>query len=466
MQHPTLDVTDQARSSSSDRTRQAPGPREWPLIGDPKSLRGPRYLFDYLDGCWRRYGDTFRVNALGQRMLVVAHPDALKDVLWAKRDNYIKGDIYQNVRRVLGNGLLTLEGPAWKPRRQLAQPTFHRRSLERLAVIMQERGATFLEDLAHRARAGSLTIDANREMTRLTLDVVVAALFGQALDIGRTTYEALGAALELVSAGANGIVLPEWVPTPYNRRFHRTLSELDRAVYGFIDHARREQLDDGSLLSMLIASRDEAGRPLTDAELRDEVITLFIAGHETTALTLTWMFAMLDGRPEVLQRMVREVDDVLGAREPGFDDVPKLAYVRKVIDETLRLRPPAAFVARNAIADDALGGCQVHAGDVVLLFFAAAHRHPDFWIGPERFDPSRFDSEDKTRKWSYLPFSGGPRVCIGNMFSLVESAILTAQILRRFEVRVQSCADVRPITLGTMRPSRPVNVTLTLRRGE
>jgi cytochrome P450 len=219
------------------------------------------------------------------------------------------------------------------------------------------------------------------------------------------------------------------------------------------------------LLSMLLAARDERGAPLSDEAIRDEVITLFIAGHETTALTLTWLFALLDGNPEVLARMQREVDEVLEGRDPAFEDVPKLSYVRKVIDETLRLRPPAAFVARNVLADDELGGYPVRAGETVLLFFAAAQRHREFWPDPERFDPERFaPALDKQRNsWSYLPFSGGPRVCIGNMFSIVESVILVAQILNRFDVAVRSCAGVRPVTMGTMRPSRPVPVTLTPR---
>jgi cytochrome P450 len=466
MQHET------SQSPSTERAHApriaAPGPRSWPLIGDPSGLRGPKYLYQYLDGCWRRYGDTFRVNLAGARMLVVAHPDALKDVLWSKRQNYVKGKAYSGVRRILGNGLLTLEGDAWKGRRQLEQPAFHRRSLEKLAVIMRDRGAVFLDELARHASQRPLTIDAHPYMVRLTLDVVVAALFGQALNVSPLTYQALGEALELVSRATNGVVLPEWVPTPFNLRFHRTVAELNRTVYGFIEHARREKSDDGSLLSMLLAARDEHGAPLSDEAIRDEVITLFIAGHETTALTLTWLLALLDGQPEVIARMRREVDDVLGDRDPGFEDVPKLSYVRKVVDETLRMRPPAPFVARNVVADDELGGYPVRAGEMVLLFFAAAQRHKDFWPSPDAFDPERFDPAlDKARNsWSYLPFSGGPRVCIGNMFSIVESVILLAQILRRFDVAVQSCADVRPVTLGTMRPSSSVPVTLTQRSSD
>lgn len=297
--------TGAGRTTSNAEAREAPGPRSWPLVGDPAALRGTTRILEYLDGCWRRYGDTFRVNIAGTRMFVIAHPDAIKDVLWTKRHNYVKGRAYQGVRRIMGDGLITLEGDAWKARRQLAQPTFHRRSLEKLAAIMSERGAVCLGELARRAGGGALTVDAHHEMVRLTLDVVVSALFGQALDPNPVTYEALGSALELVSKGTNGVV-PAWVPTPFNRKLSRTLAELDRTVYGFIDRARREQLDDGSLLSMLLSAREEDGAALADRAVRDEVITLFIAGHETTALTLTWLLVLLDGRPEVIERMRSE----------------------------------------------------------------------------------------------------------------------------------------------------------------
>jgi cytochrome P450 len=164
--------------------------------------------------------------------------------------------------------------------------------------------------------------------------------------------------------------------------------------------------------------------------------------------------------------MRREVDEVVGGRDPGFDDIPRLTYVRKVVDETLRLRPPAPYVARNAVADDELGGYAAHAGETVLLFFAAAHRHPEFWTDPETFDPERFgpELEQARNPWSYVPFSRGPRVCIGNMFSLIETVVLVAQILNRFDVAVGDCAGVRPVTLGTMRPSRSIPVSLTPRR--
>ena len=444
-----------------------PGPSSWPLLGNLPDIRAAGDMASYLDRLWRTHGDTLRIKLLGTNAVVIAHPEALKQVLSSRRDRYVKGHIYDSAREFLGNGLVTLEGDAWKARRNLAQPAFHRQSLAKLAAIMARSGARSLDSLGARAEGGPIEIDAHREMVKLTLDVVLAALLGgDLLRAADVSYEALGASLELMSERANGVVLPAWVPTPGNIRFRRVLREIDDAMRSLIERARRRAEDDGSLLSMLLSAVDaDTGKPLTDRDLRDEVFTLFIAGHETTALTLTWIFTFLEGRPEVFERMRAEVDDVLRGRDPTFEDIPKLSYLRQVVEESLRLRPPAPLVARNVIKDDEIDGYRVSSGDVVLLFFWAAHRHAAFWSDPERFDPDRFAPErSKDRhSWSFIPFSGGPRSCIGNSFALVESSILLAQMLSRFDIQVLPCADVKPVAVATMRPSRPVRVVLQRR---
>jgi cytochrome P450 len=441
-----------------------PGPSSWPVLGNLPDMRAAGDMASYFDRLWRAHGDTFRVKLLGTNAVVVTHPEALKQVLSTRRDRYVKGNVYDGVRNLLGNGLVTLEGDAWKARRTLAQPAFHRQSLAQLTAIMARSGARSLDNLAARAANGPIEIDAHREMVKLTLDVVLAALLGgDLLRPADVSYEVLGAALELMSERANGALLPAWVPTPRNVRFRRVLRELDAAMYSLIERARQRAEDDGSLLSMILSAVDaETGKPLTDRDVRDEVFTLFLAGHETTALTLTWIFTFLDGRPTVLDRMRGEVDGVLRGRDPTFEDVPKLTYVRQVVEESLRLRPPAPVIARNVVKDDEIDGYRVSSGDVIFTFFWATHRHPAFWRDPETFDPDRFAPErSKDRhSWSFIPFSGGPRTCIGNSFALVESSILVAQMLNRFEVEVLPCADVKPVAIATMRPSRPVRVVL------
>lgn len=452
-------------SVASSPLRTPPGPSSWPLVGNVFDLRGG--ALGYLDGLWRTHGDVFRIRLFGTNAVVVTHPEAMKRILSSRRENYVKGKIYDSARSVLGNGVLTLEADAWKSRRALMQPSFHRQALAKLTATMAESGARCLDGLLARTAGGPLLVDAHREMVKLTLDVVISALLGG--DLIRATdvsYEALGASLELISENGNSVVLPAWVPTPHNRKFRRTMGELDGLMQTLIQRARTRSADDGSLLSMLLSTVDaDTGRPLDDRELRDELLTLFVAGHETTALTLTWMFVLLVGRPEILARMRAEVDDVLPGRDPGFDDVPRLTYVRQVVEETLRLRPPAPMVARNVVADDEVDGFRLAAGDVAFLLFWATHRHPQFWADAETFDPERFapDNSKKRHSWSFIPFSGGPRTCIGNMFALVESSILIAQMLRRFDIEVQSCDDVKPLAVVTMRPSKPVRVVLSRR---
>lgn len=449
-------------SVSSSRSLP-PGPRAWPLIGNVGVLRG---LIPFMEQQWAEHGDVFRMRMGTMRAVAVVHPDLLQQVLLTKRQNYVKGPVLDSLRQVLGDGLITLEGDAWKSRRTLAQPAFHRRALEKLTSIMVRSGARYFDGLSARLSDQHEEIDAHREMVKLTLDVVISALFGEGtIDGSSISYETLGSALELVSEGTNGFRLPDWLPTPHNLKFRRTMRELDGSVHQVIDNARKLTDGNGSLLSMLLDARDEDGKELSREALRNEVMTLFLAGHETTALTLTWLFTMLDGRSDVLGRMRSEVDTVLQGRDPTFDDFAKLTYVRQVIDETLRLRPPAPMVARNAVADDELGGYEVQKGEVVLPFFWGAHRHPDFWSKPALFDPDRFSAANSKGRnsWSYLPFSAGPRVCIGNMFSLIETVTLVAQLLTRFDVHVLSCADIKPVAIGTVRPSRPVRVRLSRR---
>jgi cytochrome P450 len=420
-----------------------------------------------MDESWRALGDVFSID-VGVHMVVVAHPEGIKRVLAGHAKNYVKGSTYDGVRRVIGNGVLALEGDAWKSRRTLMNPAFHRAALGKLTEAMAQTGQQAFDALLKR-HGGPFTIDAHREMVKLTLDVVTVALFGrELLGSADISYEALGDALELVSEeGNNGLVLPRWVPTPGNRKFHRTMAEVESAIYRVIEAGRRRPPGDGTLLSMLIHSVDaETNRPLTDTELRDEIFTLFVAGHETTALTLTWLFTLLDGRPDVLAAMKEEVDRVLGTREPTFEDYPKLPYLRQVVDETLRLRGPVAMTARNVLADDEVLGHRVRAGAVVMPYFYGAHRHRDFWREPDRFDPTRFSPEASQGRhpWSYLPFSAGQRVCIGNTFSLVETVVLLAQLVRRFDLEVDaSVREVQPVAQVTVRPDRPVRVRLVPR---
>lgn len=446
-----------------------PQPRGLPILGNLVALSRSG-LLPFVSQMWREHGDIFSFQAAGRRTVVVAHPNVMEQVLSTQRENYVKGNAYDGIRLIVGQGLLTLEGDAWKQRRLLEQPSFHRASIQKLVGAMSAITARTLDRWRERFPLGG-TFEAHEEMMRLTLEVVGETLFGQELGASTTdaSGRAFGVALELISTRGNSpFQLPLMVPTPSNVRLRRALELLNRTTYNIIDRARaaRDGEATPTLLSMLLDVRDaDTGQPLSNQDLRNEVITLFFAGHETTALTMTWGIDLLSRHPAVVERMRAEVDSVLGGRVPTAEDLQKLTYVRQVIDEILRLRPPAWIIARNAVADDILGGFRVRAGDLVIPAIYFTHRHPDFWEDPERFDPDRFSPErSKGRNhWSYLPFSLGPRMCIGNIFSLVESQIILAMFLQHLDLRRTTTKDVPIKPIGTLRPAAPMPVELRWR---
>lgn len=450
-------------ASHTEPAKPAPKAKAMPVFGNIFDVKREG-LLQFLMRGWRTHGDVFRVH-MGHPIVVVAHPDGVERILASHKDRYVKGATYDGVRRIIGDGVLALEGDAWKTRRRLLQPHFHRKNLEELSDIMVREGIAFFDAWQARLPDGGL-VDMHDEMVTLTLDVVVGALFGDGLsEAADVPHEALAHALEAVSDQGNGIVLPAWIPTPGNRKLKRTIADVERAVYAVIDHVRAAGKNAApsrsTLLGMLLDSVDaDTGEPLSDKEIRDEVFTLFIAGHETTALTLAWMFTLLDGQDEVVAKMRDEVDTVLGGRAPTFADVPKLTYLRKVVDETLRLRGPVAMTARNVVEADNIMGYAVNAGDVVMPLFWALHRREEIWPDPERFDPERFDPENARGRdaWAYLPFSGGQRVCIGNTFSLTEAVLLIALIMQRMEFALETDKPITPDVLTTVRPSGPVRV--------
>lgn len=415
-------------------------------------------LLDYLEGQWRERGDVFRARMGPVTSVVVAHPDGVERVLASNRDNYVKGSVYKGARSVLGNGILTSMGKEWRKKRTLMQPRFHRAALAGLVDAMAQRSVAFFDQLEPGV------CDAHHSMIDITLDIVVSSLFGTP-DVVDIDYDVLGEMLGALSERSNAFQLPLAIPTPSNVRFRRVMASLDDMVAEVVAEAKAKP-NPSTLLNMLMTSVDaETGAPMPQEQIRDEIVTLFVAGHETTALTMTWMFLLLQSEPDVVEKMTEEVDRVLGKRAPTLDDLPQLDYLRKVTEETLRLRSPVAMVARNAVSDDVVMGYKIKAGDVVLPLFHCLHRHPDFWDDPERFDPERFTEEAKKARdiWAYMPFSGGQRVCLGNHFALFEAQVILATMLQRFTFEVLPGQDVRPVVQATQRPDRPVRVRFTAR---
>lgn len=435
----------------------APGPGWRMLRLIPQLRRDPLGVFRSLAA---DYGGLVRVNVPRLSFHLVSNPDYVKHVLQDHQRNYIKGSSVEPARILVGHGLATSDGELWRRQRRLMQPAFHRKRLAALAELMTGVGARWLDRLEPFRRSGE-RFDLAHEMMQLTLEVIVRTMFSHDITSqGDQLAESFTEALHFIddrSFGAWGP--PLWLPTRSNRHFKRALRQLDGIVNGVVK-ARRESDDDyQDLLDMLMAARDrESDEGMSARQLRDEIVTIFFAGHETTALTLTWAWTLLFEEPEWRTRIRAEVEQVLGGRRPSAADLPRFKLIRMVLDETLRLFPPAWIFARSALAEDVIGGYQIPAGADVFLSPYLTHRDPREWQEPDRFMPERFDPESAKghKPLAYFPFGAGPRLCIGRDFALMEATLLLAMMLQSIELEPADDRRVRPVPLVTLRPNGPV----------
>jgi cytochrome P450 len=439
-----------------------PGPRYLTPYGFSAAFR-PDPLA-YTLGLARRFGDVVRIRVGPFRSYMVFHPDDVKHVLQDNHQNYVKGLIIDRTKVLIGDGLFTSEGSFWRRQRRLAQPAFHRQRSAGFATAMTDATAAMLARWDAHAGSG-VPFDVAAEMNRLTLRVVGQTLFsmdldGAAADVGR----ALQVALAYVDRRALLVApSPLIVPTPQNLRFRRARRVLDRVVYDIIETRRRDGSQTSDLLSMLLQARDEeTGEGMSDRQLRDEVMTFLLAGHETTAAALAWTWYLLARHPAVEARLRAEVDTVVGDRTPTVEDLPALSYTRMVVEETMRLYPPVWGIGRQTIGEDTLGGYRVPAKVVVSISPYVTHRHPACWDDPERFDPERFTPERAAgrSRFAYLPFSGGPRLCIGSEFALMEAQLVIAMVVQRYRLALVPGRVVEPEVRLTLRPRGGLPATL------
>ncbi len=413
----------------------------------------------------REYGDICHYYILRWPVYLVNHPDYIKHVLQDNHRNYGKNTIaYRMLRLILGNGLVTSDGDFWLRQRRLAQPAFHRQRIEGFGTIMTQATLAMLERWEHDAATGQ-GFDLAQEMTRLTLRIAGETLFHIDLtDDANEVGQALAVGLEeIISRLSRPFALPLFLPTPKNRRFIASRRALDQVVYGIIRDHRRTGEEQGDLLSMfMLAEDEETGERMTDQQLRDEVMTMVLAGHETTANALIWTWYLLAQHPEVEAKLAAELVAVLDGRVPTMADVPHLPYTSMVIQESMRLYPPVYIISRSATHDDEIGGYPVPAGTTVSMSPYAMHRHPDYWEEPETFAPERFAPEAvaERRRFAYIPFAAGPRQCIGNTFALTEAQLVLATVAQRFRPRLQPGHAVEPHAAITLRPRAGVHVTL------
>jgi cytochrome P450 len=418
-----------------------------------------------IDAATRDHGPVARLRFASQVIYLMTSPDAARHVLQENHFNYSKDvPTFAFLRRVLGNGLFTSDGKFWLRQRRLAQPAFHRHRVAAFADTMSDEATTVAERWQALAGSGR-PIDVAPEMMRLTLNVVTRALFTaeRAEDVSAIA-ESITTLVEDITVRFNHpFYPPPGLPTPRNRRFRHALRTLDRVVYGIIAERRRQRADTGDLLGLLLEARDEeSGEGMTDKQLRDEVATFYLAGHETTAVALTWVWYLLSTHPDVASRLHAELDDVLNGRVPSLGDLPSLPYTLMVIEEAMRLYPPVWITSRKAIADDVIGGYRVPANAIVAVSPYAVHHSRQLWDDPDRFDPERFASERvKDRPpFAYFPFGGGPRQCIGMGFALMEAQLILATLAQRFVLDLVPGTKVVPLALATLRPAHGLPMTI------
>jgi len=439
-----------------------PGPKSFLPFGILRQFRkdAPGFLLRTR----QEYGDLAFLRLGMQDVYLLNHPDYIKDVLVTNQGNFTKSRVLQRAKRMLGEGLLTAEGAFHLRQRRMIQPAFHRDRLKNYAAVMSDWGVRTRD----RWQPGQ-TVDMADEMMRLTLAIVAQTLFSANVEEDATE---IGEALEAILDLFNLVMLPfsevlEKLPLPFMKRFEKARETLDRIIYRMIRERRESGEDKGDLLSMLLMAVDDEDRAsggMTDLQVRDEAMTLFLAGHETTANALTWTWYLLSQHPHIAAKMHAEIDAVLGdsGQIPGFDDLPRLRYVEMVLAEGMRLYPPAWAIGRKAIGAYRVGGYDAAPGSIFLMSPYVMHRDPRYFPEPDRFDPDRWlpEAASQRPKFSYFPFGGGSRLCIGERFAWMEGVLLLAILGRRWNPQLVPGHRVEHRAMITLRPRHGMRMTL------
>lgn len=423
-----------------------PGPRGHFLLGSIPDIRRDRVQF--LIDLQRNYGDVVRIRLGPMEALVIFHPDAIQRVMQDNQSNYSKDTIaFNSMKLVFGNGLITSDGDFWLKQRRLMQPAFHRDRINALCDMIVQQTCLALDSLENAAKSRQM-VNMSHEMMNLTMGIATQALFGSQVqdidgDLGEIIYVL---ASDTIHRFEHPFYPPPWVPAPYNRRFNAALKRMDEIIYGIIAERRKHPGEKNDLLEVMMETQlDErestGGHParMTDKQLRDEVITLMLAGHESTSINLCWTLHLLSQHPQVEERLRNEVRNVLGDSSPSLDILPQLEYTRMVRDESMRLFPPVWLTERKPLKEDVLCGYCIPAGISIGITQYVTHRHPAFWEDPETFDPDRFSSDRSKGRhdFSFFPFSGGGRQCLGKNLALLEVQIILTMLLQRYRFKVK-----------------------------
>jgi cytochrome P450 len=434
--------------AASVPTNRLVGPRGHFLFGSLREFR--RDFLGFLTGCARAYGDVVAFRLGRRQCLLLNHPDLIEEVLVIQNHHFRKHFALRLAPLVLGQGLLTSDGEFWLRQRRLAQPAFQRGRIASYGDIMVAHTERMLAEWKP-----DQPRDLHADLMRLTLGIVAKTLFDA--DVSQDVSD-VGSALETTLKSFDRrfqslIPIPLSVPTLNNLRVRRAVRRLDAVIYRFINERRKGTTNRGDLLSLLLHARDqEDGSRMTDHQLRDELMTLFLAGHETTALALAWTWYLIAQHPKVEERLWDELDSQLGGQVPTVADLPRLRFTEQIIQESMRLYPPAYLLGREALEPCRIGGYAIAKGWTLFMSQWVMHRDPRFFDHPEAFRPERWSAARDLPKYAYFPFGGGSRICIGNTFAMMEAVLILATMARHWRFRLTPGLVVVPRTTMTLRP--------------
>ena len=441
-----------------------PKVKGWPLLGPLPTII--KDIYQFLLEAQERYGDVYTIDLGLLDIMVFNHPRHVEHIFVSHFRNYRKGGpMWDSIRDLTGNGIVTSEGDFWRKQRRMMQPQFHRKRIAGLADLMVEAIDESLPHWDEMAEAGQ-AMDMALEFPRMTMQVIVKTMFGTAVSTAEADRvgDALTFALDYILQSLVTKSLPAWIPVPGRRRYQEAVAEIDEIVMAVIERRRQSSEPGDDLLTMLLQLVDEeTGEGMTNQQLRDEAVTLFLAGYETTATALMWLFNTLPGQPDVVAKLRQEIDQVLVGRTPTLTDLPKLSYTHMVLQESLRLYPPAWWLMRTAVEDDEIDGFHIPAGTLVMPMPYTVHRHPEIWDDPEAFIPERFapDQVAKRHKFAWTPFGAGQRLCIGRDFALMEGQLILARILQRYRLEAVPGHEARKQLSTTLRSKDGIFIRLS-----
>jgi len=437
------------------------GPQGLPVIGN--KLAFVRDPYGFMTRTARQYGDIAHWKDVSGQIYQLNHPEYIEHVLVQNNENYVKGDDFQNILEpITGNGILNSEGAVWRRNRHLIQPAFHPDRIRSYAEMMTDETEAMLASWAD----GETRL-VHEDMMTVTLRIVARALFG--VDIDEHVDTIASALEEFMEATENlpNLVLPPAIPTPSRRRIQRSRERLDSVVTEMIEKRRADPGED-DVISMLLDATDEGGNAMSTDQIRDEVVTLLLAGHETTALSLTLTTYVLAQHPAVEEELVAELDEVLDGRTPTMADLADLTYTERVVKESMRLYPPVPGIVREPVKPDIVGGYEIPAGATVRMHQWVVHRDPRWYDDPLAFEPDRWtdDFEQSLPKLAYFPFAAGPRRCIGERFAMLEARLLLATIYQRYHLELEPGTDLDLMATVTARPKNEIPMTIHRRPTE